>query len=155
MSHMSTVQGCCRISSVTTAGCLTCIPAISLKPSVRFLLEREIPEGKREMERASTVTEAQPCQCRRGSHSLPHPPAVGCEDCSDCSMHQSMCGGVKVREEVALQKGVHCTHSIRPVERSDTAEMGSICKGRTWWGGRILKGGKLFVSQAFSRGFLA
>lgn len=34
----------------------------------------------------------------------PPPPAVGYKVCSDCSMHQSMRGGVKVGGEVALQK---------------------------------------------------
>lgn len=52
-----------------------------------------------------------------------------------------MRGGVKVREEVALQKGVRGTHSISPVERSDAAEMGSVCEGRTY-SARIGGGGE-------------
>lgn len=62
------------------------------------------------------------------------------EVCCDCSMHQSMRGGVKVREEAALQKAERCTLSISPVGSSRAAVMGwkALAKvGAAWqkgWG---------------------
>lgn len=63
-----------------------------------------------------------------------------------------MCGGVKVREEVALQKGsvLLFTHGISLVERNDTAEMERLCKGRS---GLVM--GSIFVSWAFYKSILA
>lgn len=136
---------------MNTAGCLASIPAISLTPSARLVLVGN-PRGQRELEKGSTNTEVLPWQWEGIPVVFsPSPAAMGCEVCSDCSMHQSMCGGVKVRQEVALQKGERCAHSISPVERSDAAEMGSLCKGRTCLvrgrGGRWNRGG--FSSVVF------